>query len=132
MGSYSRPLFYSFFPFLCGQWEGCLVAQVGLELLIFSYACEWCWGWNPWPSLSGNSISHTISPAQTLMSLSLFFSSLAKPFLRFFCSFKVHWLLGRVVTLVSYAVKCPVHPVLCGARCLVNLSWVCFLAIGYF
>lgn len=37
------------------------------------------------------------------MSLSLFFSSLAKPFLRFFCSFKVHWLLGRVVTLVSYA-----------------------------
>lgn len=37
------------------------------------------------------------------MSSSLFFSSLAEPSLRFFGSFKVHWILGRVVTFVSFA-----------------------------
>lgn len=84
------------------------------------------------PSSSGNSISWTTPPAQTLISLDLFSSSLAKSFPRLVWSFKVQWVVGGFVTFVYCEVTCLEQPVLCGTWCLATFSWVCFLAIEYF
>lgn len=87
---------------------GISYSQVGLELVIFYLLGMWVSDVGARiHDLQVRILSAVPHPQPRLwclwVYLFIYFSSWAKPFVRFFCSFKVHCVFGRVVTFESYA-----------------------------